>query len=169
MRWPGHIKPDATSYAMFSIVDFFPTLASIVGGKMPTDRPIDGVGQTDVLFGKSAVGHRDSLLSFIGGDLVAVRWKQWRIYFTDVHPTGIGPQRLPGMASANSPMAGYPKLCNIQMDPNEDLDMAELFGWVMGPGLEPSGNTCGHSRTIRVRWRPTSRISLVAADAPPCG
>ena len=56
VRWPGHVKPDTTSYAMFSIMDFFPTLASIVGGKMPTDRPIDGVDQSDVLFGKSAVG-----------------------------------------------------------------------------------------------------------------
>ena len=49
---------------MFSIMDFFPTLASIVGSKMPTDRPIDGVDQCDVLFGKSVTGHRDSLLSF---------------------------------------------------------------------------------------------------------
>ena len=62
IRWPGHVKADTTSYAMFSIMDFFPTLASIVGGKMPTDRPIDGVDQSDVLFGKSASGHRESPL-----------------------------------------------------------------------------------------------------------
>jgi arylsulfatase len=39
IRWPGHIAAGSTSYAMFSIMDFLPTLASIVGGKMPTDRP----------------------------------------------------------------------------------------------------------------------------------
>ena len=33
---------------------------AIVGGKMPTDRPIDGVDQSDVLFGKSASGHREN-------------------------------------------------------------------------------------------------------------
>jgi arylsulfatase A-like enzyme len=49
VRWPGHVKPDTTSYAMFSIMDFFPTLANIVGGTMPTDRPVDGVDQSDVL------------------------------------------------------------------------------------------------------------------------
>ncbi len=136
VRWPGHVKPDTTSYAMFSIMDFMPTLASIVGGKMPTDRPIDGVDQSDVLFGKSAVGHRDSLLSFIGPQLVAARWKQWRIYFTDIEPTGIGPQRLPGMESSNASMAGYPKVFNIEMDPHEDLDVAGLFGWVADPALE---------------------------------
>jgi arylsulfatase A-like enzyme len=54
IRWPGHVKPDTSSYAMFSIMDFLPTLAQIVGGKMPTDRPIDGVDQTDVITGTSA-------------------------------------------------------------------------------------------------------------------
>jgi arylsulfatase len=35
------------------------------------------------------------MLSFIGSDLVATRWKQWRIYFTDVHPQTItGPRPL---------------------------------------------------------------------------
>jgi len=136
IRWPGQLKPNTTSYAMFSIMDFLPTLANIVGGKMPTDRPIDGVDQTDVLLGKSAVGHRESLLSFIGADLVAARWKQWRIYFTDIHPTGEGPQRQPGIFSASAPMAGYPKVYNIEMDPHEDLIVARMFGWVSGPALK---------------------------------
>jgi arylsulfatase len=136
IRWPGHVKPGTSSYAMFSIMDFFPTFASIIGAKVPSDRPIDGVDQTDVLLGKSDAGKRDSLLSFVGGDLLAVRWKQWRIYFTDVHPTGIGPQRQPGIFSANSPLAGYPIAYNIEMDPHEDLVVAGLFGWAAGPPLE---------------------------------
>ena len=73
--------------------------------EVPTDRPIDGVDQTDVLLGKSETGNRDSLLTFIGADMVASRWKQWRAYFTDVQPSGIGPQRQPGMFSSSSPMA----------------------------------------------------------------
>src|SRR5258708_10796108 len=135
IRWPGHVKPDTSSYAMFSIMDFLPTFASIVGGKVPTDRPIDGVDQTDVVLGNSVMGHRESLLSFIGGDLVAVRWKQWRIYFTDIHPTGIGPQRQPGIFSTSAAIAGYPKGYNIEMDPHEDLGAAGLFGWVTLPPL----------------------------------
>ena len=136
IRWPGQVKPDTTSYAMFSIMDFLPTFAHIVGGKMPTDRPIDGVDQTDVLLGNSAMGHRESLLSFIGADLVAARWKQWRIYFTDVHPTGSGPQRQPGIFSASASLAGYPKVYNIEMDPHEDLVVGGLFSWVSGPALK---------------------------------
>jgi arylsulfatase len=136
IRWPGHVKPDTTSYAMFSIMDFMPTFAHIVGGKMPTDRVIDGVDQTDVLLGNSEIGKRESLLSFIGPDLVAARWKQWRIYFTDIHPSGYGPQREPGIFSASAPMAGYPKVFNVEMDPHEDLVVGGLFGWVSGPALK---------------------------------
>jgi arylsulfatase A-like enzyme len=54
MRWPGQIKPGTTSYGMFSIMDFFPTFANIIGAKLPTDRPVDGVDQTDLLLGKVA-------------------------------------------------------------------------------------------------------------------
>jgi arylsulfatase A-like enzyme len=136
IRWPGKVKPNTTSYAMFSIMDFLPTFAQIVGGKTPTDRAIDGVDQTDVLLGRSAMGHRESLLSFIGGDLVAARWKQWRVYFTDVQPSGSGPQRQPGIFSANAPMAGYPKFYNIEMDPHEDLIIGGMFGWASGPALK---------------------------------
>ena len=46
IRWPGKVKPNTTSYAMFSIMDFLPTFAHIVGGKLPADRAIDGVNQT---------------------------------------------------------------------------------------------------------------------------
>ena len=136
IRWPGKVKPDTTSYAMFSIMDFLPTFAHIVGGTLPTDRAIDGIDQYDVLLGESAMGHRESLLSFIGGDLVAARWKQWRIYFTDVHPTGIGPQREPGLFSASAPLAGYPLVYNVEMDPHEDLVVGGLFGWASGPALK---------------------------------
>ena len=139
VRWPGKIKPGTSSYAMFSTMDFFPTFARLIGSKVPTDRPIDGVDQTDVLFGKSEAGNRDSLLTFIGADMVAVRWKQWRMYFTDVQPTGTGPQRQPGMFSSSAPMAGYPKIYNIEMDPHEELQVGALFGWSAGPMLEVVG------------------------------
>ena len=109
IRWPGKIKPGTSSNAMFSIMDFFPTFARIVGGKVPTDRPIDGVDQTDVLVRQEHDGNRDSLLSFIGPDLVAARWKQWRVYFTDMHPTGTGPQRLDGWFSASAAHGRLPE------------------------------------------------------------
>jgi hypothetical protein len=67
---------------------------------------------------------------------VASRWKQWRVYFTDVYPTGIGPQRQPGPGSASAPMAGYPKIFNIEMDPHEDLNVFGLFPFTAEPALK---------------------------------
>jgi arylsulfatase len=131
IRWPGKVKPGTTSYAMFSIMDFLPTFANIIGAKIPDDRPIDGVDQTEVLFGKSEEGARDSLLTFIGAHLVAARWKQWRMYFTSVHPTGLGLQRMDGIFSASASLS-YPTLYNIEMDPHEDIQVAAQFPWVQG-------------------------------------
>ena len=104
IRWPGKVKPGTSSNAMFSEMDFMPTFAAIIGAKLPTDRAIDGVDQTDVLFGKSAVGNRESLLTFVGPDIVAVRWKQWRVYLKDMNPTGTDLQKLGGMAINAAPL-----------------------------------------------------------------
>jgi arylsulfatase A-like enzyme len=135
IRWPGHIAPNTTSYAMFSIMDFLPTFAAILGTKLPTDRPFDGVDQSAVLFGKSEMGARESLLTFIGPDLVAVRWKQWRIYLKDMHQTGTGSQMLGGMYVANGAM-WFPKIYNIEMDPHEDLNVGGNFLWAAEPAFK---------------------------------
>ncbi len=135
IRWPGHVKPDTSTYAMFSTMDWLPTFAAILGAKLPADRAIDGVDQTDVLTGKSAMGHRETLLTFIGPDLVAARWKQWRLYFKDIAPTGTpGQQMIGGMWTSMSPM-NYPKIYNIEMDPHEDLQLPHYL-WAGGVAMK---------------------------------
>jgi len=56
--WPGHIKAGSNSNAMFSIVDFYPTFASIRGAKIrankTTNNTIDSSNQSDLLRGVSA-------------------------------------------------------------------------------------------------------------------
>ncbi len=122
IRWPGHVAPNTRTNAMFSIMDWMPTLASAIGAKMPTDRPIDGVDQTALILGKSKEGNREALLTFIGPDLTAVRWKQWRFYFKDEGQTGTDFQKLEGTYANSSPMY-FPKVYNIEMDPHEDLNL----------------------------------------------
>ena len=113
-------------------MDLLPTFAAILGTKLPTDRPIDGVDQTEVLTGKSEMGNRESLLTFIGPDLVAVRWKQWRLYFKDMALTGTGQQMLGGLY-VNTPTMYFPKVYNIEMDQHEDLDIGGYNLWPMEP------------------------------------
>ena len=95
---------------MFSIMDFFPTFARIAGGEVPDDRPIDGIDQTALLLGSSDTGSREHLLTFVGSDLVAARWKQFRAYFVDVAPSrsGWGGEHLMGGIGASAaPLNGY--------------------------------------------------------------
>ncbi len=135
IRWPGHVKPNSKSYAMFSEMDFLPTFAAILGRKLPDDRPIDGMDQTAVLTGESEMGARDTLLSFVGADLVAARWKQWRIYFKEEVLTGTGKQQLGGAYTGLVNMS-YPTVYNVEMDPHEDLNLGGNFVWAMSPALK---------------------------------
>ncbi len=138
VRWPHRIKP-GTSYAMFSIMDFLPTFAGLVGGKIPDDRPIDGIDQSGLLLGQDQDGARKHLLTFVGSDLVAVRWKQFRAYFVDVAPGrsgGGGASLMGGIGSSAAPMNGYPKVFNIESDPQEEHNIGEMYNWVLGPLLK---------------------------------
>jgi arylsulfatase len=136
IRWPGHVKANTTSYAMFSIMDFMPTFAAILGTKLPTERPIDGVDQSAVLLGTSEAGARESLLSFAGPDLVAVRWKQWRLYFKDMRLSGTDHQMLGDLFESSSSLY-YPLVYNIEMDPHEDLNVGGIHIWPMKLASKP--------------------------------
>ena len=138
IRWPGHIR-SRSSYAMFSIMDFFPTFARLAGGQVPADRPIDGVDQTDLVLGRNDTGRREHLLTFVGPALVAVRWKQFRTYFADIAPgrSGWGGEHLlGGTGGGATPMNGYPKVFNVESDPREEYNIGAMYEWVIGPVLK---------------------------------
>ena len=120
---------------MFSIMDFLPTLGHHRRRQDADDRPIDGVDQTDVLFGK-AMRHRESLLSFIGPNW----WRRDGSNGASTLPTCTRPASdrsvSPACSPPTAPMAGYPKIYNIEMDPHEDLIFGAMFGWVSGPALK---------------------------------
>jgi arylsulfatase A-like enzyme len=75
IKWPGRIAP-RVSNEMVSLHDIAPTRASMIGAKMSTDRPIDGVDQSAFFTGKQRKSNRESLLSFIADDIVAPRAKE---------------------------------------------------------------------------------------------
>ena len=54
VRWPGKVKAGGVTDEIFSAVDWLPTLASLAGesGRVPTDRPIDGVDASAFLLGQ---------------------------------------------------------------------------------------------------------------------
>ncbi len=130
IKWPGKIPP-RVSNEMISIHDFFPTLANFIGAKVPDDRPIDGADQSAFFTGKQAKSNRESLITCIGTEVVAVRWRQYRIYPKEFVSSAGNPS-MGGGAGYREEMEGYPAIFNIERDPREQEDITTTSAWVIG-------------------------------------
>ena len=105
MRWPGHIKPGTVKNQMFAALDWVPTLVDIAGGPKGdglkkqieagsypgiVKTTLDGVNQRAYLEGNvGKVGAR-LLLLFLGATPSAVRYKNWKMYYTMSQPGPAG-------------------------------------------------------------------------------
>jgi arylsulfatase A-like enzyme len=127
IRWPGHIKPGTLKTEIFASLDWLPTFVEIAGGAKGNDlnkqimegrypgivkTKLDGVNQVDYLTGKSEKSARDTFFYYTGATPSAVRYKNWKIYFTMEGSGGasalLGPQQY-----------GWAQVQNIRRDPFE--------------------------------------------------
>ncbi len=132
IRWPGKIA-SRVSNEMFSVHDFMPTLASIIGAKVDTPLPIDGVDQSAFILGKQEKSNREYLISFIGDRIAAVRWRQFRFYPFEMVSSANNPA-LGGWMGIKRETAGFPYIHNIEADPKERFNLGPAgYGWTMGP------------------------------------
>ena len=105
VRWPGHIKPGTVKNQMFAALDWVPTFVDIAGGpkgdelkkqieagKYPgiVKTTLDGVDQRDYLEGKSEKSARDYFFYYSGATPSAVRYKNWKMYYTMAQPGAEG-------------------------------------------------------------------------------
>ena len=100
VRWPGTVAGGRVSSDIVSILDWFPTFVNAAGGKMSTDRPIDGVDITALLKGTGPSARRD-LYYFFRSELEAVREGDWKLR-----------------------VAAAPLLFNLSTDPAERYNVA---------------------------------------------
>ncbi|MFC1596879.1 sulfatase-like hydrolase/transferase [Planctomycetota bacterium] len=77
VRWPGKVPAGRVSDAIFATIDFMPTFANLAEFKLPDDRTIDGVDQTELLLGKSEEGARDNFL-YLNNAVRQGKWKYLR-------------------------------------------------------------------------------------------
>ena len=79
--WPGKIPAGTETGAITSMMDVLPTLTKLAGGKLPTDRKLDGVDIWPVLAGTAgATPPRDHFFYFRGFVLDAVRSGPWKLH-----------------------------------------------------------------------------------------
>ena len=134
IKWPGRIEP-SKSNGMVSIHDLFTTLGNIIGAEIPTDRAIDGVDQTDFFLGQQDRSNRESLITFLGDEIVAVRWQHFRIYpkqFTETD--GIPP--MTGIFGTRTETNLYPLVFNLFADHKEEYNILADHAFVIGPYLQ---------------------------------
>ena len=59
----------------------FATLAKFTGAKVPDDRPIDSLDQSDLFLGKSEESAREGFPIWNSNTLMAVKWRNWKVHF----------------------------------------------------------------------------------------
>jgi hypothetical protein len=117
ISWPGKVPAGRVSNETVHGVDLFPTLAKIAGAKVPSDRAIDGVDQSDFFLGKSEKSNREGFPIWVDDRLQAVKLRNWKLHlYTMTDP----PVKL-----------GVPNLYNLYTDPREEKPVVDT--WVAHP------------------------------------
>ena len=109
IRWPGKIPAARVSDEIVHGVDLFPTLASMVGARVPNDRPIDGVNQSPFFLGTTDKSSRKGILIWCDNRLQAVKWRHYKVHFYQQETMVSPPVKL-----------ALPHLFNLYTNPRED-------------------------------------------------
>jgi arylsulfatase len=141
IRWPGVIKPGTIFDDIFASLDWLPTFVEIAGGPKGDDlnkqiqagkypgivkTMLDGHNQIDYLTGKSPKSASQVFFYYSGSKPSAVRYKNWKIYFTMVSddPAGFIAGPLP---------YAWAQVVNIKRDPFE-TSVGQQYKTLMGTG-----------------------------------
>jgi len=110
IRWPGKIPAKSISNDIVHEMDIFPTFAKISGGKVPTDRIIDGIDQSDFFMGKKETSDRESVVVYVGNDIYGVKWRNWKLMFKELN----------SIVGDHVRSFGIPLVYNLHLDPKEE-------------------------------------------------
>jgi arylsulfatase len=137
VRWPGVINPGSRCNEIISLQDWVPTIMAAVGEPDITEKlkqghttngrqykvHLDGFDFLPYFKGEAEKGPRDLFLYFTdGGDIAAIRYKQWKLLFAEQRATSLDVWSEPFV-----PLR-MPKLFNLRTDPFERA-MSEGIDW----------------------------------------
>ena len=131
IRWPGEVPAGKVTDEILSDLDWYPTIAKLVGAesKVPTDRPIDGVDQSDFLLGDKDTSNREYIVTYVGNRVFAVKWRTLKVHFYTAEGT-----------FAPIVEHTFPQVFDIKNDPGETRELWQAEGyshlWVMKPVMD---------------------------------
>ena len=134
-RWPGKIPAGSVSDEIVHAMDLFPTFARIAGGKVPDDRVIDGVDQTDFFLGKQEKSNREGVIVYMGNDIWGVKWRNWKVNLKEQDTVFSGTIDY-----------GLARVYNLYKDPGETQNVLFPETWVPKAAL---GQLGVHAASLR--------------------
>lgn len=154
MRWPGRIPADTVCSEVASTIDVFPTFAKLAGGRVPTDRVIDGRDIWPLMSRQAGAKSPHPAFFYETG---AVRSGKWKFYlpgtFNEGHRDAEG--RYHG---------GHVTYDNCRLyDLSEDIsETREIAG--QHPDIVPRLTKLiqDHAADLEAHSRPAARIPLPA-------
>lgn len=117
VNWPGKIKP-AVSSTLFSHVDFYASLADLIGYKLTPAEAPDSQDMLEVLLGKSDKGRTDMLEESY---TLSLRMGDWKYIAPQTAPT---PDWMKNKTIATG-LSQIPQLYNLRSDSAEQQSVAE--------------------------------------------
>jgi arylsulfatase A len=160
MKWPARISPGTTCREPAMTIDLLPTIAELLGGKLP-DHPIDGKSISDLMCGGAdKKSPHEALYFYWGSDLQAIRSGHWKMHFPHNYRTLNGtPGGKDGVpVKYESEEIGL-ALFDLSQDPGERQNVLQMHpeiaeklqsladvarkelgdGSIRGSGLRPAG------------------------------
>ena len=143
VRWPGKIPKGKVSDEIFADLDWYPTIAEFAGAKnrVPSDRPMDGFDQADFLLGKQGKSNREYVITFVGTDVWAVKWRNMKIHFKTAEGTH---DRVVSYT--------FPQVYDIKNDPSEAYELWGNEGYAHTWIMEPISKILGKLQGSMVKY-----------------
>lgn len=126
VRWPDNIPAGSVSNEIVHEMDLYPTIASIVGAELPSDRIIDGVDQLDFFKGAQTASNREHVIVYVGDELYGVKWRNYKMMSKEIDKAFADPTRS----------YGVPLLYDLHVDPKEAEPLNSQWyhnGWIRWP------------------------------------
>ena len=119
IRWPNKIKPTVTDEIVADL-DWYPTIATIISeeNRIPNDRPIDGIDQSNFILGKQVKSNREYVITYVGNEVFSVKWRSLKLHFYTAEGTF-------------SPIVKwtFPRMYDIKNDPGETRELWSSEGY----------------------------------------
>ncbi|MCA9089079.1 MAG: sulfatase [Planctomycetaceae bacterium] len=125
MCWPGKIPAGTVCDELAATIDILPTVAEIIGGKLP-DHPIDGLNILPLLTqGKDAKTPHESYCYYWGNHLEAIRSGDWKLHFPHSYRSLTGEPGKDGLPNGYTQGKTGLALYNLKEDIGETTDVKE--------------------------------------------